>query len=213
MSIDDSSLFHAGAYDPVKAREYYLRTRKLKGRQKKGTEEPSSTRPGAKTANPAASRSKSNRSKSESRRAELLAQQKALRKRLDRLRQVLKKLVEEAKKDAQKNASPVPKKNEEKTKTTSSSGSSKGGGKDSKDRKPLTAKQKSDRAKKAKEEYEKEHPNSLSNDVAILKEQVKDIQGKIKKALDAAEDRRKKAGKKTQTSGAKHVPSSGPRGR
>jgi len=53
-------------------------------------------------------------------------------------------------------------------------------------------------AKKAKEEYEKEHPNTLSQDVDILKEQVADIQDKIKDALTAARERQQKAGTKDQ---------------
>ena len=41
--IDDSELFHITPdyprkYDPVKAHEYYMRTRKLKGRKKKTAE-------------------------------------------------------------------------------------------------------------------------------------------------------------------------------
>lgn len=192
--IDDSELFH-GAYDPVKAREYYLRTRKLKGR-KKATPKSTSTSGsvGLKVGKTAAPKVASKRLKAKRRRAELLRQQKVLRKRLERLRVVLRQLVEEAESTSKKNSSPNAKKNERKTESRSKTSSSSSS---SKDRKSLTASQKAEKAKKAKEEYEKEKPISLSKDVEILKKQVKDIRAKIDKAMKESRDRQKKAGSAT----------------
>lgn len=213
--IDDSALFH-GVYDPVKAREYYLRTRKLKGRRRstasinnpgKGGRRPSNP-----PAKPARAGSKANRSKTKSRQAELRAQKEALEKRLDRLREVLAELVAEAKKRS--GGDPNKKKRgDEKDKAPETKADKADRNKAEKDRKPLTAKQKADKAKKAKETYEKENPNSLSMDVEILQEQVKDIQVKIQKALADAKARRNKAGRdNTQKSGSKTT-NDGPRGR
>ena len=52
---DGTTLIHEGRpYDPVKAHEYYLRTRKLKGRKKGSAKTASETRPMAKVDTPAA---------------------------------------------------------------------------------------------------------------------------------------------------------------
>lgn len=206
--IDDSALLvHGSRYDPVKAREYYLRTRKLKGRK------PAASKPApSKTVSKRVQGSvgKPNRAKTKSRQAELKAQKEALEKRLERLREVLADLVEAAKK---RSGGDPNKKKDEKGKAPETQVDKADRNKAEKDRKPLTAKQKADKAKKAKEEYEKEHPTSLSDDVEILREQVKDIQGKIQKALDDARDRRNKAGMKDAKSGSKNDKNDGPRGR
>lgn len=206
--IDDSSLFH-GTYDPVKAREYYLRTRKLKGR-KKGSSPPTATKQVAKR--PAISTvpagPKPNRANTKSRQAELRAQKEALEKRLDRLREVLAQLVEAAK----KRSGGDPNKKDEKDKAPETKIDKADRNKDEKSKKPLTAKQKADKAKKAKEAYEKENPNTLSQDVDVLREQVADIQARIKQALADAQERRNKAG--TQDSKSGSTPNNdGPRGR
>ena len=155
---------------------------------------------------------KSSWSKTKSRQAELRAQKEALEKRLDRLREVLAELVAEAKKRS--GGDPNKKKRgDEKDKAPETKADKADRNKAEKDQKPLTAKQKADKAKKAKEAYEKENPNSLSMDVEILREQVKDIQVKIQKALADAKARRNKAGRDiTQKSGYKNN-SDGPRGR
>lgn len=196
MSVDDSELFHRAPYDPVKAREYYLRTRKLKGRRPTTAFKDSPGRGGRRPNGPAA-----NRANTKSRQAELRAQKEALEKRLDRLREVLEKLVEDAKKRNKKNSG-NPNRKDEKDKAPETSVDKADRNKAEKDSKPLTAKQKSDKARKAKEAYEKENPTSLSDDVDILREQVKDIQGKIRTALEQAKERRNKAGRKDPKSGS-----------
>lgn len=217
--IDDSALFHARVYDPVKAREYYLRTRKLKGR-KKGSDNDYGRREGVQAQrilSGQGSGGKPNRANTASRRAELKAQKEALEKRLDRLRDVLKELV-----DAAQKRSGVKKQESEKDKAPETKKDKADRNKAEKKDKPETAAEKKERAKKAKEAYEKENPTSLSEDVEILKEQVKDIQSKIQKAVADAQERRdkavaasrerNKAGKKDSKSGSKND-NDGPRGR
>lgn len=191
--IDDSALFH-GAYDAEKARAYYLRTRKLKGRRP-STATPTSPGRGGRPAAATAGGGKPNRSNTKSRRAELLAQKEALEKRLDRLREVLAKRVKEAKATSNKNA-PKSKKIEKdvapETKTDVADR-----GTDEKSKK-LTSAQKSTKAKKAKDAYEKEHPNTLSSQVEVLQLQVQDIRTKIQKAISDAHPEKQDAGKKKQ---------------
>lgn len=204
--IDDSALFH-GTYDPVKAREYYLRTRKLKGRRT-GSSTPSPT-PSSRSSRSPGGSGKPNRADTKSRRAQREAQKARLEARLDRLREVLEELVEAAK----KRSGGDPNKKDGKDKAPETQADKADRNKDKKKDKPETAAEKKERAKKAKEEYEKEHPNSLSTDIEILQEQVADIQAKIKKALSDAADRRKKAGKNDEQSGSKNDNSDGQRGR
>lgn len=184
--IDDSALFH-GNYDPAKARAYYLRTRKLKGRTAKTDGPSSSVRGSARpSATAVAGSSTSNRANTKSRRAELLAQKERLEKRLDRLREVLEQLVIEAKgrsgvkKPDAKDAAPE-------TQTDKADRNSE------EKAKRLSPSQKAAKAKKAKETYEKENPNSLSTNVDVLKEQVKDIQDQIQRAIADARERSSKA--------------------
>lgn len=208
--IDDSQLFH-GTYDPVKAREYYLRNRKLKGRRPttatvtapgKGGRRPSSPtiRPGGTP----------NRSKTKSRQAELRAQKEALKKRVDRLQDVLAELVEAAKKRS--GGDPNKSKKDAKDTAPETAVDKADRNKAEKDSKSLTSKQKADKAQAAKEAYEKENPNTLSTDIDILQAQVKDIQAKIQKAMSDAQARRKTAGESKTKSGS-NTNRSGPQGR
>lgn len=203
--IDDSALFH-GRYDPVKAREYYLRTRQLKGRKSASAPASPGRTAARSTSVPArSSGGKPNRAHTKSRRAELQAQKEALEKRLDHLRDVLRELVEAA-----KGRSGVKKNEKDKAPETSADKADRN--KDQKNKKPETAAQKKERAKKAKEAYEKENPTSLSQDVDVLKEQVADIQAKIQKAITDARDRKQRAGNRDKNRPAKDN-SDGPRGR
>jgi DNA repair exonuclease SbcCD ATPase subunit len=209
--IDDSALFHYSAgYDPEKARQYYLRTRKLKGRNKVGDYDESKGRQyyrQATRASKAPAGAKPNRSKTTSRQAELAAQKEALEKRLDRLRDVLQELV-----DAAKKRSGVEKKESEKKAAPETQTDKADRNKAEKKSKPETTAEKKERAKKAKEAYEKENPSSLSSDIDILQSQVEDIQAKIKKAVADAQERRNTAGTNDSKSGSK-TNNDGPRGR
>jgi hypothetical protein len=177
--IDDSALIHGGVYDPVKARAYYLRTRELKGRRPTTA---TASSPGRGGRRPATAPGKPNRSKTNGRQEELRAQKAALEKRLDRLREVLRELVDAAKKrSGVEDKSDSPAEKAEKNKSAK---------KDS----PLTQKEKREKAKKAAEEYEKEHSSGLSNDVAELKRQVQDIRAKIESALQDAREKAARPG-------------------
>lgn len=177
------SLEHRRVYDPVKAKEYYERTKVLKGRRRAASQ-PSPPGPGGRpTVQSNSSGRAPNRANTKSRRAQLEAQRARLEKRLSRAREVLAQLVEEA-----QSRSGVEKSSAEKASAKTESSKEKSSTKKSSE-KPATASEKAKKAKAAREAYEKENPNSLSRDVEILKEQIKDIEKKIQDAL--AKDRRR----------------------
>lgn len=213
--IDDSGLFH-GEYDPVYAREYYLRTRKLKGRKtgsssstpRSPKRDPKSAQGSTMTHRPAAGNTDQAR-----RREELKRQKEALQARLERLQEVLRELVDAAQKRNKKNSNAKPSEKSSSKKSSPTKAESKTS---AKDRKKETPAQKRERAKKAKEAYEKENPGSLSDDVEILREQVRDIQEKIRKAVRDAQDRKRKAGQSKNSKLRSETDSTltdGPRGR
>lgn len=181
MKLEPGTLAHR--YDPVKAHEYYMRNRKLKGRVR-GRSQPSRSgrsRSGGGT---------SNAGMRPSRRKELLAQRDALEKRLDTLRDILAEKVRIAK--ARSGVKTPPKKK--------AASAEKDKGKATKDRKPdkpLTAKEKAEKRKASKEQYEKEKGMSLSTEVEHLQAQIRDIRAKIDKAV--ADARRKSSMSKPQT--------------
>jgi hypothetical protein len=141
------------AYDPVKAREYYLRTRQLKGR-KKGVVKTSSR------SSAAARAAKAKRLK-----AAAEARVFALKIRLQKLEDLLDKLTKEAKARSGVKTD---------SKSTSGSGSS-----SSTDRKPLTAAQKREAAKKQAERREKERDQSLSSEAKTLEAKIERARERI----------------------------------
>ena len=158
LFTDHPILSHA--YDPVKAREYYLRTRKLKGRTK-GSVKPATTK-----SSPA---SKAAAKKARAARLKAAAEKRVfeLRVRLKKLEKALDRLTEEA----QRKSGIEPAKSSTSTKST--------GG--AKDRKPLTSAQKRDAAKAAEKRRDKEGDNSLSG-------QEKSLQAKIERVRERIED-------------------------
>lgn len=174
---DDSALFHMrDGYDPQKARDYYLRTRKLKGRRKASAVSPSTNanvaerlgtkRPGA--AKPAPKgKPKLSAAGKRRLRAKAEARVDALEARLDKLRDVLDQLVEAAK--ARSGVDPK----EDKAKADKNTAE--------KDRKPQTAAEKREAAKKAKDKYEEENAGPSAKAKA-LESKIADVQEKIKKA-------------------------------
>lgn len=173
----EAVLAHAKVYDAAKAREYYLRTRQLKGR-----------RPTAQVASigrPVA-RGASNAEMRLSRRKKLEAEKAKLEKRIEELKNALESLVRQTKRragisaseDAQKGSDPK----EQADRNT----------RDKKD-KPLTEKQKADKREASKEQYEKEKGMTLSREVEALRDQTKDIRVKLEAAI---EDARKTAPEK-----------------
>lgn len=149
-------------YDAAKRREYYLRTRKLKGRRPAATKKTAiRVRKASKVGPP----KKTRQQRQEERRRKLEAQINALKERLKQLREVLSKLTAEAKarsgqKDTKKSAAKKTSKNE----------------------KPKqTAKQKADAAKRSKEYYEKHKDEILAEEVKSLTAKIKTIQERIAK--------------------------------
>lgn len=157
-------IYHADVpYDPVKAHEYYLRTRELRGRRSgfipSGTGRVASVRnldqrPKIKTP--------------EQQRKEIEVRVRALKVRLEKLRDVLKELVKQA-----KARSGVEIKDKE-VSDKASAGSKK-----------LTAAQKQEAAKRAKEYYDKnKKPSSLSDKEKQLQLSIKQVEEKIRKARE-----------------------------
>lgn len=186
MPVDDSALLHGRYYDPVKAREYYLRTRQLKGR-KKGSAKPESS-----GGRPQAAQASKLRP---SRRQDLQAEKARLEKRLKELKTALEQLVDAAKKrsgikDDGKNAG---------TSSASSTASKKGGSKSSTSEK-LTESEKRKKREDSREAYAKENKTSLAVEVKQLHAQIKDMRAKLDKAL---EDARKRSSKPTTETASK----------
>jgi hypothetical protein len=182
--IDDSALLdHRSEYDPVKAREYYLRTRQLKGRVKGRQDQPSGRQPAARQTTISRSRPASAPKAAPKGKAgggDLASQKKALEARLERLRDVLAELVE-----ASKKRSGVETKAEKKADKKSKS-------EPDKPEKKMTAKQKkaqAERAEKARKEEARKNPKPdkvTGGDLEELREKIADIKAQIKKALEDA---------------------------
>lgn len=186
--VDDSALLHGRPYDPAKARAYYLRTRHLKGRRAGRAAVAAVGGGQAPGVTSAAQR------RNAARRKELAAQKEALNKRLDRLREVLDQLVKEAKKRS--GVPDKPDKSPSDPKETTSKKTRKS------DAKPLTAKEKRDKAEAARKERAKEsHGPNLNTEVRQLEAQVKDIRGKIAKALEDARAKSANSHSKTASKG------------
>lgn len=181
-------------YDPVAAHEYYVRTRKLKGRKPGETPPTKSSDDGkltatktqvkpkvtAKVSDPHAAKMKSD---AQARVTEMLGRLKELRAELERL-------VEQAKK---RSGVVTPKKT---TASTTASGSAKSSSSSTskKDAKPLTPTQKKKRAEAEQKRRDKEKKASPQNDVQAkideIKDKIKLMQAQLaeakQKALDAA---------------------------
>lgn len=189
--IDDSALFHyAKGYDPAKAREYYLRTRHLKGRRKGPLADKTTMSRAEFLKKAQGNEGKYDRPPSpKEQREKLEAQKEALIARLGRLQDVLEKLVEaakarsgiEVKSDPSDSPADKASRNESAKKNT-----------------PLTESQKREKAAKAREEYKKENGGpSLSTEVQQLQRKIADVRKKIETAM--AEAKRKSSGPQNQT--------------
>jgi hypothetical protein len=180
--VDDSALLHGEKYDAAKAREYYLRTRKLKGRQA-GQQEPSG-KPRSPAAKPTSGQRKGAApSKSAAkRRAETKAKVTQLKARLAQLKSKLAELVKAAKArsgvdtpDKPKTASKAETPKEKAARNAAD-----------KSRRPLTAKQKADQAKRSKEHYAKTKDTSSSKDIEQLRAKIKDVEKQLRDAMASA---------------------------
>jgi len=177
---DDSSLLHARApYDPAKAREYYLRTRKLKGRRRARVVAPKAV--GRPHAVPVHTKKRTSAN-------ELQAQREALERRLDQLRDILAQKVKEAKRRSGIKDTTVHKTSREKAASSKSKSHEK----------PLTAAQKREKAKKAREDYK---PKSDAQEIVQLREQIADIRAKIAAAIKDAQEQHRKSTHQTAPKG------------
>lgn len=145
-------------YDPAKAKEYYLRTRELKGRKKGSVLPPSSKR--VATVRPMVKSRKSNAAEIKKAAEARVA---ALKGRLDKLEKVLDELTKQAK-----------------ARSGVNSGGKAPAKTNPKDSKPQTAAQKRDAAKKAKEYRDK---NDKDGDPSLAAE-AKQLDAKIKKVRE-----------------------------
>lgn len=184
----ESILMHA--YDPAKAHEYYVRNRKLKGRRS-GAQKPSGGGRSGGASRGGGSRGTGSRGgwNRPSRRQHLEAEKDHLEARLDRLRDILQSKVDAAKR---RSGVKVEKKTDKKDTDTADKAKSKDKGK-SKDK--STPAEKKEKAKKAREEYAKEHM-SLSTEVRQLHEQIRDIQKQIREAVARAQQANQKTAAK-----------------
>lgn len=149
------------AYDPAKRREYYLKTRKLKGRTAAAIRT-SKSRPTAKPKPPTKTRAQ----RQAERRRKLEAEVNALKARLEKLRNALSELTKQAKaRSGVKPTSSASKKTTAKKSTAPKQ----------------TAAQKAKAAKQSKEYYEKHKDEILADEVKSLKGKIKTIQERIEK--------------------------------
>lgn len=175
--IRDFILSHSRqAYDPKKRREYYLRTRELKGRTKGKIEPPKGSRPSAQATGQRARKAfKSEIAKrkadSKARREEAKARIEQLENKLDKLDEIHKKLVAQAK--IRSGAKPEEVKD---TKTSKTKDSDKGSSK------KATAKEKKEAAERAKEAREKEEKTSPQQQIRVLERQIAEARAKIEEA-------------------------------
>lgn len=199
--IDD---FLKHEYDPVKAREYYLRTRQLKGRRAATP----FANPGRTPANSATTKDqplpsgpKPNEPKTKTQ-AERVA---AVQRRLDRLKAALALLVEQAKARSGVESDPEPTKKSATSKETAPE-------------KPKSTQEKKEAADKAREARQKENPQSLTAQEQSLRAEVKQVQEQIAQArakLQAAVERAKRKQPKSFQSSAENSTNSStpPKGR
>lgn len=167
-------------YDPVKAHEYYMRTRKLKGRRSGYSKAPTPTRPRRETASekPASTKDyrqglerqqKPQKSNAEALREAASKRQVMLRARLERLEVILAQLTEQA-----RAAAGVETKAPESSSKTKES-STKSTEKD----KPKTASEKKEAAKKARENYEENKKPETTESAQDIQDKIEDVQAKI----------------------------------
>jgi len=182
-SVDEfiNSLMHLEAgYDPAKRREYYLRTRELKGRQpgaqtlvpnrNGGVVGPSKSAPPA-SKKAAPKKAPPKKDSAAAKRSANQAKVDALKARLEKLRKVLKDLVDKAQVRA---GLPTDAEQASKQKADSKKEPAK------KPAKELTAKQKADARKRSAEWYAKNKTKKVSEITKDLQSQIDDVNAKIK---------------------------------
>lgn len=172
-------------YDPVKAHEYYLRTRELQGRVAGSLDETTSNRAASissNTAQPITSKAPLQDNSSRQIRDEAHMKLLALKDKLAQLRKILTQLTKEAKARS--------------TKTSATSAPDPASSQNSATKKELTPQQKDKAAKAAKDYYEK-HKNDLE---PAVEKQISDAETKIKEIQAKIEKLQKQLALKTNTS-------------
>lgn len=180
------------AYDPQKAHDYYLRTRKLKGRRR-ASSNPSGGSPSAAVVTQMPRRPTHQTAKQKN--ALAAARVAAIQKRLDALKEVLAQLVEQAKKRSGIETKPDAKKSTA----------------DKKDTKPKTAAEKKKDAKAQADRREKEQRLSPDQKVAAIQKEMAQVREKIaeiraqmaKQAQRAPQSTSKPGSDKGETPGTK----------
>lgn len=157
--MDEKSLLHE--YNAAQRREYYLRTRKLKGRRPKASQ-PSKPRP------------KTKEQQRKDRQRHLEAQVNELKARFAKLQEALALLVKQAK--ARSGVKTPTKKTDSKSTTSEHE---KAAARKKADSKPKTASQKAAEAK-AQKKYRSKN-EQLADEVKSLNERIKTIQARIAK--------------------------------
>ena len=162
QSVDDflTELFHIREYDPVARREYYLKTRKLKGRSVGSSRTAVARHPAPKTAPVVKTVPVAPKKTPSQRRQETEARVAALQTRLDTLRKVLAELVAQAKmrsgvEDAK--ATTTPQKQQ-----------------------PQTAQERAKAAERSQDFYEKNKEQILSDKEKTLQGQIQRVEQKIR---------------------------------
>lgn len=167
-------------YDPAKARDYYLRTRKLKGRQPAASKS-SSSRSSAKAQPLKTSNKKMKKVSvpSKAMQSNAALRVTSIKKKLAKLKSLLAKLIQKAK-NSDKGSTDKSKKD-----------SGESSAKSRKESSDLTTTQKNEKAKKARDDYEKvdKKPGDSESRNKDIDAQIKDVRAqiaKIQKELKAA---------------------------
>jgi hypothetical protein len=183
LSSDEVILEHAKApYDPVKRREYYLRTRKLKGRRvgdapdkKEPPAKGEKTLP-ARTPGKSVTSSQIRRNKHRTLTEVRVA---ALKVRLEKLRGTLKQLIRQA--QIRSGATLVPM-HRVPTKQPNAAGPNR-----TQDTSPQTARERKESAKRSKEYYENNRPNSAKDSKPSPRQVENQLKAEIEKVRTQVE--------------------------
>lgn len=172
--VIEEILAHARNYDPQKAHAYYLRTRKLKGRQAGQARSSSQSVATGEPGNSGQPHTKPVGKPTQSQHAAAQEQVDALNKRLARLKQVLAGLVAAAKARSGV-TTPTPSTPTTKTSSKSTVSSTKVS--------PKTQAQKDAANKAARDKYAKDHPTA-AKEAAAIQAQIRDVQQQIQQMRD-----------------------------
>jgi DNA mismatch repair ATPase MutS len=186
--IESLNLSHVDVpYDPAKRREYYLRTRQLRGRKTGQAMEIFGEKPKR-----SVSTTPPKKANADSKQSDFQAKMDALNARLDKLKTVLAELTKQA--QARSGVDPAGSSSSTDSKSSTATPPKK-----------LTAKQKADKAKKAKENADKKANQTPSQQLKELESKIKAIQAEIKKMkaeIAAAKKKKKPSTHKTGSVGA-----------